>query len=270
MILEVREIGSILDVQEVDGIAIEVVTGGANAHSQLSGIGTNTHAQIDTHIASTSNPHSVTKTQVGLGNVDNTSDANKPISTATQAALDGKANTSHSHAVADVSGLQAALDAKALASDLTTHTGNTSNPHSVTKAQVGLANVDNTSDASKPVSVATQTALNLKQNKPSIVSLTDQATIATDASLGDTFSVTLGGNRTLGTPTNPTAGQKVTWIIKQDATGSRTITLSSGFRLGTDIGAVTLSTTAAKSDYLGAIYNSSDSKWDVVAFIKGF
>ena len=37
----------------------------------------------------------VTKTHVGLGNVDNTSDANKPVSTATQTALDGKANTSH-------------------------------------------------------------------------------------------------------------------------------------------------------------------------------
>jgi hypothetical protein len=42
------------------------------------------------HIASTSNPHSVTKTQVGLGNVDNTSDTNKPVSTATQTALNGK------------------------------------------------------------------------------------------------------------------------------------------------------------------------------------
>lgn len=42
------------------------------------------------HTSNTSNPHSVTKTQVGLGNVDNTSDANKPISTATQSALDAK------------------------------------------------------------------------------------------------------------------------------------------------------------------------------------
>ena len=38
--------------------------------------------------------HTHTKTEVGLGNVDNTSDANKPISTATQDALDGKINTS--------------------------------------------------------------------------------------------------------------------------------------------------------------------------------
>lgn len=43
------------------------------------------------------NPHGVTKSNVGLGNVDNTSDVNKPVSTATQTALDGKANTSHNH-----------------------------------------------------------------------------------------------------------------------------------------------------------------------------
>lgn len=49
--------------------------------------------KIDTHISDKSNPHEVTKTQVGLGNVDNTSDLNKPISTATQTALNGKQNT---------------------------------------------------------------------------------------------------------------------------------------------------------------------------------
>lgn len=42
------------------------------------------------HIANTNNPHNVTKAQIGLGNVDNTSDINKPISTATQTALDNK------------------------------------------------------------------------------------------------------------------------------------------------------------------------------------
>lgn len=59
-----------------------------------------------------------TKAQIGLGNVDNTSDASKPVSTATQTALDGKANTVHSHAISDVTGLQAALDAKAPQTDV--------------------------------------------------------------------------------------------------------------------------------------------------------
>lgn len=51
-----------------------------------------TDADLDSHVANTANPHAVTKTQVGLGNADNTSDANKPVSTAQQAALDAKAS----------------------------------------------------------------------------------------------------------------------------------------------------------------------------------
>lgn len=49
-------------------------------------------------------------------------------------------------------------------SSVLSHIANTSNPHNVTKMQVGLSNVDNTSDANKPISTATQTALNAKQN----------------------------------------------------------------------------------------------------------
>ena len=48
--------------------------------------------------------------------------------------------------------------------NLTAHTGNTENPHNVTAAQIGLGNVNNTSDEDKPVSTAQQTALDLKQN----------------------------------------------------------------------------------------------------------
>ena len=47
-------------------------------------------AQLQAHISDTDNPHSVTKAQVGLGNVNNTSDMDKPISSATQTALDRK------------------------------------------------------------------------------------------------------------------------------------------------------------------------------------
>lgn len=52
------------------------------------------NANIQAHIASAANPHAVTKTQVGLGNADNTSDAAKPVSTAAQTALNLKANDS--------------------------------------------------------------------------------------------------------------------------------------------------------------------------------
>lgn len=67
----------------------------------------------------------LTKADVGLNNVNNTADANKPISSSTQTALDLKADSS----------------------TLTSHTGNTSNPHGVTKAQVGLGSVDNVAAA---------------------------------------------------------------------------------------------------------------------------
>jgi hypothetical protein len=103
------------------------------------------------HIQNTNNPHSVTKAQVGLGNVDNTSDVNKPISTATQAALDNKADNDTVTAVSD---------------KLSTHLTAT-NPHNITKSTIGLSNVDNTSDKNKPVSTATQTALDNKVDKVS-------------------------------------------------------------------------------------------------------
>lgn len=106
------------------------------------------------------------------------------------------------------------------------------------------------------------------------VALTDAATIATDASLGNHFRVTLAGNRTLGAPTNPVDGQKAIWEVIQDATGSRTLTLTTGsngaFAFGTDITTITLTTTASKRDFIGAVYNSTAQRWYVIAFVKGY
>jgi hypothetical protein len=102
------------------------------------------------------------------------------------------------------------------------------------------------------------------------VTLTDAATIAVDASLGSQFKVTLGGNRTLANPTGAYAGQMLLFVLKQDGTGSRTLALDTKFRFGTDITSITLTTTAAKTDYLGARYNLTDDKFDVISFIKGF
>lgn len=65
------------------------------------------------HVASSSNPHSTTKAQVGLGSVDNTADTAKPVSSAQQSALDAKAPLAHSHSIADVASLQTTLNAKA-------------------------------------------------------------------------------------------------------------------------------------------------------------
>lgn len=104
--------------------------------------------------------------------------------------------------------------------------------------------------------------------------LTDAANIATDASRGNIFTVTLGGDRVLDAPTNPTNGQRCVWRFTQDATGNRTITPATGtsgsFRFGTDLTGITLSTTANKTDYMLAQYNSTDSRWDVLALQRGY
>lgn len=81
--------------------------------------------KVNNHIANKSNPHTVTKAQVGLGNVNNTSDANKPVSTAQAAAI---------------------ADAKAAGTaaqtSINNHAGRKDNPHTVTRAQLGLATTD--------------------------------------------------------------------------------------------------------------------------------
>jgi hypothetical protein len=84
--------------------------------------------------------------------VDNTDPANPVVSAADAPAAP----------VTSVNGRTGAVTGLAEQSDLTAHTSNTNNPHNVTKSQVGLGNVDNTSDADKPISTATQNALNLK------------------------------------------------------------------------------------------------------------
>ena len=67
--------------------------------------------------------------------------------------------------IVDTGNYFSADNTNAALQELGAHKASTSNPHGVTKAQVGLGSVDNTSDANKPVSTATQTALNLKANK---------------------------------------------------------------------------------------------------------
>ena len=111
--------------------------GGVTDHTLLTNIGTNTHAQIDTHIASTANPHSVTKAQVGLGSVDNTSDANKPVSTATSTALAGKAATAHTHvATTDLTATGTKSSATYLRGDNTWNTPTNTTYTEITSAEI--------------------------------------------------------------------------------------------------------------------------------------
>jgi hypothetical protein len=79
--------------------------------------------------------------------------------------------------------------------------------------------------------------------------LTDAATIAVDLSAGINFSVTLGGNRTLGNPTNTTNGKSGVIYLTQDGTGSRTLAYSSNWKFAGG-SAPTLTTTAGATDML--------------------
>ena len=81
--------------------------------------------KVNNHIANKSNPHTVTKTQVGLGNVNNTSDADKPVSTA------------QATAIADAKAAGTAAQ-----TSINNHAGRKDNPHTVTRAQLGLATTD--------------------------------------------------------------------------------------------------------------------------------
>ena len=88
--------------------------------------------------------------------------------------------------------------------------------------------------------------------------LTDQATVAWDASTQDVCKLTLGGNRTLAAPTNNTTGQFISILVIQDGTGSRTLTWNAVFEFAEDT-APTLTTTASKGDVFVFRYNGS--KW---------
>ena len=93
-------------------------------------------------------------------------------------------------------------------------------------------------------------------------------TASTNASLSSLFTLTLTGNTTLATPTNGFSGQRIVYRLRQDGTGNKLLTLSSGFRSGPVT--VTLSTAANTTDYLGVIYNEFDNVWDVLALNKGY
>ena len=107
------------------------------------------------------------------------------------------------------------------------HIADTANPHAVTKAQVGLTSVDDTADADKPISTATQTGLDGKQD---ILTVSDTAPVSPDAGdlwLDSTqtklYTYYNDGNSSQWVSVNSgssTAGSKTGWIDYNDTTGS--------------------------------------------------
>lgn len=116
------------------------------------------------------------KSAVGLGNVDNTADTDKPLSSAATTALAGKANSVHTHVAADIQfsagprmlgKTSAGAGAAAELTDVDV------------KTFLNLTNVNNTSDANKPVSTATQTALDLKLDKTGTITISQVTNLQT-------------------------------------------------------------------------------------------
>jgi hypothetical protein len=146
------------------------------------------------------------KSGVGLGNVDNTSDANKPVSTATQTALNLKANLASPTFTGTVSG--------------------------ITKSMVGLGNVDNTSDASKAISTATQTALDAKQATLSGTGFV-KSTAGTISYDNSTYLTSSTASSTYLPISNPTATGTLTAPTISNTLGANFATSSGNVGIGT-------------------------------------
>jgi hypothetical protein len=125
--------------------------------------------------------------------------------------------------------------------------------------------------AASPASAAVQaTTVEPGALAPAVVHLTDAATITVDASLGNDFRVTIAGNRTMGTPSNPTNGEQIIFQITQGTGAPFTITWASGYEFSAGLPQPTLSTTAGQTDLLGFVYNASTGTWLLAAFVNGF
>lgn len=142
---------------------------------------------------------------------------------------------------------------------------NITNPTGIVKGDVGLGNVDNTSDAAKNSATATLTN---KRIASRVGSTASSATPTPDADNHDAYHVTaLAVGATFGAPTGtPTNEQRLVIRITDNGT-ARSLAFNAIYRAGAD---VTLPTTTVlgKTLYLGFIYNTDASKWDLVAKVN--
>jgi len=128
-----------------------------------------------------------------------------------------------------------------------------------------------TTAATRPASAAVQaTTVESGAVVPAVVNLTDAATIAVDASLGNDFRLTIAGDRTMGSPANPSNGQQVIFQVTQGSGGSFTLSWASGYEFAAAMPQPTLSTSAGQTDLLGFIYNAAKGTWLFAAFVNGF
>lgn len=121
-------------------------------------------------------------------------------------------------AIIDVSGLSDALDSKATQGAFDAHAGDTSNPHRVTKAQIGLGSADNTADADKPVSGPVQAALDNKadDNDARFSNARTPVAHAPSHTVGGSDPITLAQSQVTGL-TDALSGKEPTQVIASQA-----------------------------------------------------
>jgi hypothetical protein len=111
----------------------------------------------------------------------------------------------------------------------------------------------------------------LPSKYPTVVQLGSvSGTINTDASLGDIFDLTLAASGTLANPSGSVDGQTLRWRISYNA-NSLVLNFGNQFKIPSSATSpLPLSSTSGNMDILGATYDSSRSKWDVIAFVPGY
>jgi len=157
-------------------------------------VSSNTAVTANTaHSTNTANPHNVTKAQVGLANAENTADSAKPVSTATQAALDAKTALVHTHAQSDVTGLTTSLAAK----EPSVTSGTTSQYYrgdktfqTLDKAAVGLPLVVNVDATARANHTGTQSADSLTDGTTNKAFLATERTKLAGVATGATANAT--------------------------------------------------------------------------------
>jgi hypothetical protein len=218
---------------------------------------------------------SISATDLGLGNVQNTSDANKPVSTATQTELDkkvdkvtGKGLSTNDYTTTEKTKLAAITGTNTGDQDLSAYAtnvnlalkANTASPTFTGTVTTGAINTGALSSTSVTAPTYASTPRTLTYSG---------STINWNPTLGLNAAITLTQNSALSFTTAPPVGSYGTVVLTQDGTGSRTLALPSITNVtnkilgSTSTSTVALSTAANSKDILNFYYDGTNCYWNI-------